>query len=347
MKKDNVKIAICIPCYNCLNTIGRLLKSIESQDYDTLEVIMCDDSDNDELCLNIPELKRKYQSLLIDYYKREDKYECHCPGNTRNSLVDRVLRSKHMPDYIMFVDNDDILEQNVIQNVCQFIEDQQYPEVIVTNFNEWDEQKQEYISKVEGNTWLHGKFYKTVFLKEYNINFKIDLYTHEDLYFNCTVDSIIESRGLRKVIFDINTYKWVYEKNSLSRKGFREGKHCFIERYLNDYIHAASDPFMETAKRIHEYGPIAYERCIDTLVYSYFYYQGALYRMNGNVLPSCIDSIQGYIYRIMKTFNVSPNDIISTVYSNPIDYMKKKQYSFSGIGVYVESESFGDFLIRI
>ena len=84
-----------------------------------------------------------------------------------------------------------------------------------------------------------------------------------------------------------------------------------------------------------------------TLLYAYFYYQGALYRMNGNILPSCKDSIQSYIYRLIKTFNISKNDMISLIYASPAEYMEKKQYSFMGVGPYIESESFGDFLLRI
>lgn len=345
-KKDTVKFLICIPCYNCLETIGRLLSSMEKQHYSKLVVVICDDSDNDELSLNIFDIKKKYQSITIDYYKREDSYEYHCPGNTRNSLLKRAL-NYYNSDYIMFADNDDILEFDILQTVSDFIVDNAQPEVVVTNFNEWDETKHAYLSEITGNTWLHGKFYKTEFLKKFNINFKMELYTHEDLYFNCTVDSMIESMNLRKMYLSLNTYKWVYNENSLSRRGFREGQHCFIEKYLNDYIHAASDPFIKAAFVTKEYGPIAYRRCIDTLLYAYFYYQGALYRMNGNILPSCKDSIQSYIYRLMKTFNISKNDVISLVYASPAEYMEKKQYSFMGVGPYIESESFGDFLLRI
>ena len=153
-KKDAIKFLICIPCYNCLETIGRLLSSIEKQHYGKLVVIMCDDSDNDELSLNIFDIQKKYQSITIDYYKREDSYEYHCPGNTRNSLLKRAL-SHYNSDYIMFVDNDDILEFDALQTVSDFIVDNANPEVVVTDFNEWNEENKEYLSKIKLNNLLN------------------------------------------------------------------------------------------------------------------------------------------------------------------------------------------------
>lgn len=43
-----MKVSICIPCYNNVDEVGRLLKSIYSQEYTDFEVNLSDDSTNDE-----------------------------------------------------------------------------------------------------------------------------------------------------------------------------------------------------------------------------------------------------------------------------------------------------------
>ena len=70
-KKDTVKFLICIPCYNCLETIGRLLSSIEKQHYSKLVVVICDDSDNDELSLNIFDIKKSIKALQLTITKEK------------------------------------------------------------------------------------------------------------------------------------------------------------------------------------------------------------------------------------------------------------------------------------
>ena len=48
MDKDmGVKVSICIPCYNNVDEVERLLQSIYSQDYTDFEVNVSDDSTDD------------------------------------------------------------------------------------------------------------------------------------------------------------------------------------------------------------------------------------------------------------------------------------------------------------
>ena len=60
-------VSICIPTYNNVQSLERLLKSIENQTYRDFEVIICDDSIDDR----IKETVKKYCQLPIQYHKNK------------------------------------------------------------------------------------------------------------------------------------------------------------------------------------------------------------------------------------------------------------------------------------
>lgn len=62
-----VKVSICIPCYNNVDEVERLLKSIYSQTYKDFEVNLSDDSTNDETALLI---EKKYPHVNYQHNKK-------------------------------------------------------------------------------------------------------------------------------------------------------------------------------------------------------------------------------------------------------------------------------------
>lgn len=64
-----IKLSICIPTYNRLNTLLNIIESLKELTFDSHEIIVCDDSTND--------LTEKYfkknNSIKINYFKNERK----------------------------------------------------------------------------------------------------------------------------------------------------------------------------------------------------------------------------------------------------------------------------------
>src|SRR5687768_2623117 len=75
-------ISICIPAYKNCNYLERLLNSIDSQSFRDFEVVITDDSPDDELA----QLVQDYQSLFpLQYFKNEQS--AGSPANWNRAIA--------------------------------------------------------------------------------------------------------------------------------------------------------------------------------------------------------------------------------------------------------------------
>ena len=337
------KFSIIIPAYNCTKTLPRLLDSIVAQEVKSMEVIIADDQSTEDLTLVINNYKDK---LDIIYCKTTR--EIHCPGNTR-----QVGLEKARGEWITFIDNDDLFELDTFNTIEKYIEDCGEDMVVCTNFREWDIEKEEVLKEFRfdgADTWLHGKFFNLDnLIKKYNINFKEDLYSHEDGYFNSCVLATLIALGRDYNYFPIFTYKWVCNPESLSRSYFSQ-KHFYIETYLNDYLVGTTEPFFNKVLEMPEnenYKSFAFNQTVMTLLHGYFYYQSFVYRLGDEIIPENLGHLHTLKRRIKEVFQCSDFDIINHVYKFPDKYMKVKIDSASGSSPCVELTSFHDFILKI
>ncbi len=93
---NNYLVSICIPTYNLVNYVTRLLDSIVIQSYKNIEVIISDDSNNDEIFKVIEAYNSKIE---IHYFKNNPALKT--PKNWNNALA------KAKGDLIMLVHQDD------------------------------------------------------------------------------------------------------------------------------------------------------------------------------------------------------------------------------------------------
>jgi glycosyltransferase involved in cell wall biosynthesis len=70
-------ISICIPAYKNVQYLQRLLQSISIQTFKDFEVIITDDSPNDD----VEQLVEKYQNLKIEYHKNNPAHGMPCNWN--------------------------------------------------------------------------------------------------------------------------------------------------------------------------------------------------------------------------------------------------------------------------
>ena len=106
----NTKISIIIPIYNGEKYIERCLKSIINQDYEELEIIVINDGSTD----NSIDILKEFTNI-DNRIKVIDK-ENTGVSDTRNRGIEEASG-----DYIMFIDVDDYLEENMIKKIISVI----------------------------------------------------------------------------------------------------------------------------------------------------------------------------------------------------------------------------------
>ena len=103
----NPKISIISPIFNKEKCISRFLKSIQNQFFEEIEIIFIDDKSEDKSAYIIKSHQKLDKRIILIQNKRQ-----------KGTLISRnqgVLRSKG--EYLMFVDPDDILSNDILKYV--------------------------------------------------------------------------------------------------------------------------------------------------------------------------------------------------------------------------------------
>lgn len=337
---------IVIPAYNCQNTINRLLNSIKDQDMNDFKVIVCDDSD--EQHQGLYELIQPYEQFFaIDYYQREEEpYTIHCPGNTRHSGLNRALMEDTC--YIIFIDCDDQFIPNTFQTIKNSLINVDLPDVVGSNFDVYDDDVFAYQDK-DNLGWLHGKLFKKDFIIRQNVQFKIDMATHEDTYFNCLVSYCQNLEHTEPAHFDdFVFYIWYRRPDSTSHKDYNESKDgMYIQDHFADYCSSCIGVFLENYKPNLMDAKIYRDlqlRISSSVYMAYCYFQGFYNSDDREKLGECHKIIRDYVWLCHRILGITPEDIINVAYSNQEMFTKHRESSYIGVGYYLEHESFQDFI---
>lgn len=118
-----MKVSIIIPCYNASSTIEATLMSISNQTYRDFEVIAVDDGSQDGTL-----------DILYKWQRNDDRivvlHQCNQGvSSARNSALRRVKG-----DYVCFVDADDIIENDYIEQLLNIISGNDSCDLAVCNF---------------------------------------------------------------------------------------------------------------------------------------------------------------------------------------------------------------------
>ena len=115
-----MKFSIIVPTFNREEYIIKCIDSVLDQTYDNFELIIVDDGSTD----NTENLVKKYQDKRIKYFKNEN----HGIGYSRNFGL-----NKAKGDYIFFLDSDDYLEENMLEEVSKEIKQN---DILIFNYKE-------------------------------------------------------------------------------------------------------------------------------------------------------------------------------------------------------------------
>ena len=337
-----MKLSIVIPCYNCKETIGRLLDSILDNELnkEEYEVIIVDDRSTDGF-LGVVEQYKHLMRIVVT----ETTRNVHCPGNTRQAGLPLI-----QGEWFCFADNDDMFEPNAFKTVLDYLAQHPDTYTVATNFREW--KNNSYIREYKGqetDTWLHGKFFNTQHtLREFGCHFEEDLISHEDVYFNtCNLVHLI-SKKLDYVYLPVFTYKWVYEEKSISRSFYLRDS-FYIEQFMRDYIHSASYPLFSVMNESEDRDVQLW--CLDqivmTFLHCYFYIQKSIWKNGGaDKTDTSLLALKQFKRKIRDEIGLEENGLINYVYQNPkrYDEIKKQCYLAEP---FIETQSFRDFVINL
>ena len=201
------KLQILIPQYNeDENRIKHLLDSIAIQqdiDFNDIEVFIGNDGSDTKLSVD-----------FLKQYKYRIQYHFFEHGRlaaTRKKLFELVTAP-----YVMWCDADDCFINTLALSIillaidvgfdslnCEFIEQNAFPNG-----------KRVYIPHKNDSVFVHGKIYRTDFLRENHIEWHPELHEHQDSAFNVLALTCAKN----KKVCHMPIYMWCNNKDSISRR---------------------------------------------------------------------------------------------------------------------------------
>ena len=172
------KVSIIIPVYNAEKFIEKGIKSVLSQTYKNIELILINDGSRDNSLNIIKKWENEYPNIIKVFDQKNMGV-----GKTRNKGIEVSTG-----DYITFIDADDYIDVDFIQVLLDNALDN---DIIISGYRRIDENGNVIFSqKLKSNDWskfkqvtIWSKLYKKEFLIKNSIMFN-DLKIGEDIVFS-------------------------------------------------------------------------------------------------------------------------------------------------------------------
>lgn len=207
---EKLMVSIIVPVYNAEASIEKCIYSILKQSYKNLEIIVINDGSTDNSLNKLKELESADKRIKVVTKENEGV------SVTRNLGVQIACG-----DYVMFIDNDDFVEENYVETFFNGIHSDRLNIVIGGYKRVTLEGKVSFSDFPRDAKW--GKFvilapwakiFDLKFLRSNQIIF-LDYPIGEDVYFNISAFS----KTTRIKAIDYIGYNWVYNETSISNTG--------------------------------------------------------------------------------------------------------------------------------
>lgn len=232
------KISIVIPLYNAENYIAKCLDSIKNQTYRDFEVIVINDKSKDNSW-----------NILNDYVAENLNIDFKIVNNEVNLGLSKT-RNKGMElatgDYILFMDNDDILgDEFSLQHFIDKTEND--PDIVLgktrfllndapkeSNYHKLKNKKETYRDKEILDGFFSGewavtawnKLYKTDFLRNNHLKFLDDLLHEDELW---AFETAVAAKKINFLEEETYVYYSLSNPNSMTATvGLKNIEHYFI-----------------------------------------------------------------------------------------------------------------------
>lgn len=206
------KVTVVIPVYNSEKYIGRCLDSIINQSFKDIDIFVINDGSRDKSREVVEEYLDKYNN--IELINQENMGV----AKTRNKAI-KIVNTK----YIMFMDNDDYIDEDYIETYINKIEETN-ADIVMGGYRRVNIDKKILFKQQLANTkWSKyivlapwAKIYNREFLVENDIEF-LDYAIGEDVYFNL----VVFAKNPKIEIIDYMGYNWFFNTKSVSNTSQR------------------------------------------------------------------------------------------------------------------------------
>ena len=168
------------------------------------------------------------------YGKHPEKIQAIKQENRGAAEARNVAMEKAIGEYIMFVDSDDFVEKDYIENYIKQVEAEDY-DLVLGGYHKSNDEKILYTVPLQDETWSmymvmgpYARLYKRSFLQENGINF-IKVNIGEDIYFNLQANALAK----KVKILDYVGYHWYLNTSSISNTMHKDIKKVEIDKMLN------------------------------------------------------------------------------------------------------------------
>lgn len=145
-------ISVIVPVYNVEKYLSQCVKSLIGQTYQSIEILLIDDGSKDSSGKICDQFAKKY-SNVVAYHKSNSGL-----GLTRNYGLERATG-----EYVTFVDSDDYLRQDAIQNLVLGLENEKNDTVIGGFTKITDDGRKLYIESYPQEIVKGNKVYSELF----------------------------------------------------------------------------------------------------------------------------------------------------------------------------------------
>lgn len=206
------KVTLVIPVYNSEKYIGRCLESIINNSFKDIDILVINDGSKDKSKEVVEEYKDKYDNIKLI------NQENMGVAKTRNKAI-KLVETK----YIMFIDNDDYIDNDYIETYINKIEETK-ADIVIGGYKRVNiDKKILFKQKLLNTNWSKyiilapwAKIYNREFLIKNNIEF-LDYGIGEDVYYNL----VAFSKNPKIEIIDYIGYNWFFNMKSVSNTSQR------------------------------------------------------------------------------------------------------------------------------
>lgn len=209
-----MKITVIIPIYNTEKYLRECIESVINQTYSIYEIMLIDDGSTDNSIKISHEYAQKYKNINVIHTSNKGV------SAARNMAVERASG-----DYIMFVDSDDWLELDMVEELVKIIEDRNVDMSVVLRKS--DIELEDVLKIGQGEEMLlymlnirciepWGKLYKKDIFN--NIKYR-EGRTNEDL--NILPDIVFKCNSV--AVRTIGRYNYRQRENSIMEKELKKG----------------------------------------------------------------------------------------------------------------------------
>ncbi len=213
-----MKISILIPSYNSEKFIYRCVNSVMNQTYKVNEIIIVDDGSTDN------SLK-----ILKDFEKKDNRIKIISQENKGLSKTRNILIDNSIGDYFYFIDSDDWIENDCIENFLIELKKDQYDLIFAKSFT--NNKINKYASRINENTTkeeyaiFNCTYVWNIFIsKDFWKRNKLRFYDEYPFFEDIGIFSYLISKSEKTGFVLKPTYHYIVNKKSTSRGSISEYK---------------------------------------------------------------------------------------------------------------------------